>query len=919
MFDRLLGPGRRRLVAVMLLSMAAVALTSLALALAIPPNAEASHATIQMADAASLPRTITVHAGTKVSWVNQDSRDHTVAAVDGSWASGLVQPGAAYDRVFSRPGVYAYRSDFMSHPDSGFVQAQVVVLAAPQQTVEPTSTPYVPDASMVQVPAGYTVDVLASGFVAPSAMTVDDQGRVYVAESGIFGSPARIVRINADGSQTTVAPTGADQFVPPLLGVAWGPNGFLYASDYGRVVRVNPDGSLMPVITGLPVGGSDSNNNIAFGPDGKLYVAVGSRSDAGVMQRDEMETSPNATPAPPPAIHDIPCQTITLVGQNFTDQYGVTTGAYQNYGVQSTPGQAVSGANLCNGAVLRANPDGSNLDVVAWGFRNPYGIAFVPSTSALAGMLLVDDNGPDGVGVRPIYAPDSLHVVQNPSAMTAASAPWYGWPDYFINHPVTDTTYFSPTTSLVLQTHPALNMNTSSLGYSTVPTGLAMSTSPSFGFVNDLFVAYFQGGRGPGTGPGPSVQRLHPSIGETGVISWTQSTFASSPMSDMNMGLLHPIDVKFSPDGSAMYVLDFGAEAPGAATGAVFRIHSSAAVTVTPTPTGTPATATPTATGTLATVTATTTGTPGTTTTTATPTATPGCLSGTVDVSIQNFAFNPATITVCQGATVRWTNMDAAPHTTTSDTGVWDSGILTTGQTFSFTFNTLGDFPYHCNVHPTMHGLVHVVAPGTGTATVTPTETATGTVTGTVTPGTGTPTGTATMTVTPGTGTPTDTATLTSTPGTPTGTATLTSTPGTPTVTPTASPTVDCNAAGSVCAGIIFVRTYIDRYCDNIFDLPLPGTTVTATFPDGTTQTAVSDANGYAYFIGVYLAPGQTVTLMADNPPSPTWVQAAGTSLFPCVSSEQTISTERFGINGGGTTVDFRWNLASLVTSTVTP
>ncbi|MFN8484158.1 MAG: plastocyanin/azurin family copper-binding protein [Anaerolineae bacterium] len=917
MFDGLLGAGRRRLVALTLLSVAAVALTAVALALAIPPSAaEAAHATIQMADASSLPRSVTVPLGGKVSWVNQDSQPHALAALDGSWASGLVPPGAAYDRVFTRPGVFNYRSDFAAQPGGGFVQAQVVVLAAPQETAQPGSTP---DPSMVQVPSGYTVDVLAAGFAAASAMTVDDQGRVYVAESGVFGAPARIVRINADGSHTVVAPTGADEFIPPLLGVAWGPNGFLYASDYGRVVRVNPDGSLTPVITGLPVGGDDSNNNIAFGPDGKLYVAVGSRSDVGVMQRNERETSPNATPAPPPAIHDIPCQNLTLVGQNFTDQYGVTTGAYQNYGVQSTPGQTVAGAVMCGGAVLRANPDGSNLDVAAWGFRNPYGIAFVPATSALAGMLLVDDNGPDGFGVRPIYAPDSLHVVQNPSVSTAASAPWYGWPDYFINHPVTDTTYFSPTTSLVLQTHPPLNMHTSSMGYSTVPTGMAMSTSASFGFVNDLFIAFFQGGRGPGTGPGPSVQRLHPSISETGVISWTQTTFASSPMPDM--GLQHPIDVKFSPSGSAMYVLDFGAEAPGPAMGAVFRIRQSAAVTATPTATGAAGTATPTATATATSET---------------------CLTGTVDVAIRNFAFDPTPITVCQGATVRWTNFDTAPHTSTSDTGVWDSGILSTNQSFSFTFNTLGEFPYHCTVHPGMHGRVRVVAAETGTQTPTATATATtspatatstATATATTSPATATPTATATTnpatatataTATTSPATATATATATTGPATATLTATATTRPATvtPTVTSTPRPTlppVDCSQAGSVCAGIIFVRTYIDRYCDNIFDLPLPGTTVTATFPDGTTQTAVSDGNGYAYFIGVFLSPGQTVTLTADSPPVPTWVQAAGTELIPCVPSEQTISTARFGINGGGTTVDFRWNLASLARPTVQP
>ncbi len=936
MLDRLLAPGRRRLAILTLFSVGAVALTALALALAIPPSAaEASHATVQMSNAASLPRSITVQAGGKVSWVNRDSRPHIVASVDGTWNSGLVPPGATFEHAFAKPGIYTYRSDFLEQPGGGFTQGQVVVLAAPQETASPTSEPYVPDPSQVQVPAGYTVDVLATGFVAPSAMTVDDQGRVYVAESGIAGPPARIIRINADGSKTVVAPSGSDQFIPPLLGIAWGPNGFLYASDSGRVVRVNPDGSLTPVITDLPVGVQNSNNNIAFGPDGKLYVAVGTRSETGVMERLTFEAPPGATPEPPPAIHDIPCRDITLVGRNYTDTFGVVTGAFQNYGVQSTPGQVVQGSTKCNGAVLRANPDGSGLDVAAWGFFNPYGITFAPLNSPLAGALLVDNNGTNGIGVRPIYAPDTLNLVLSPSANTAATAPWFGWPDYFAGHPVTDTAYFSPTQGLVLQTHPPLSMMSGVLGYSVVPTGMAVSTNPSFGFVNDLFIAYWQGGRGPGTGPGPSVQRLHPMLTETGTISWTQTTFAFTPMADMSRGLNHPIDVKFSPEGNAMYILDFGGEGPGV-PGTVFRVRRAVEVTTTPTTTGTPMTATPTTTGTAATT---------TTTPTPTTTGTPGtCQSGTVDIAIRNFAFVPSDITVCRGATVRWTNFDTAPHTSTSDTGVWDSGLLLTNQSFSFTFNTLGDFPYHCSVHPNMHGIVRVVegpeetttptptgtsttvAPtGTTTVTTTPTteETMTATVTATTVPST--MTATATATAVP----PTMTATVTATAVPPTMTATTTATATavpptattTPTVTVTPRPTsapVNCSAAGSVCAGILYIRTYIDRYCDGTFDLPLPGTTVTVTLPDGTTRTAISDAHGDAYVTGIYLAPGQSITVTADNPPLPTWMQATNNSLIPCVSSQQTISTSQFTFFGNKE-VDFRWNLASLARPTVQP
>ncbi|MGH2588049.1 MAG: cupredoxin domain-containing protein, partial [Dehalococcoidia bacterium] len=77
-------------------------------------------------------------------------------------------------------------------------------------------------------------------------------------------------------------------------------------------------------------------------------------------------------------------------------------------------------------------------------------------------------------------------------------------------------------------------------------------------------------------------------------------------------------------------------------------------------------------------------------------------------VSIVDFAFQPATVTVPVGGTVTWTNTGNAPHTSTSTTGAWDSGRLTTGQSFSFTFQQAGSFAYICTIHPQMMGTVVV-------------------------------------------------------------------------------------------------------------------------------------------------------------------------------------------------------------------
>jgi len=86
----------------------------------------------------------------------------------------------------------------------------------------------------------------------------------------------------------------------------------------------------------------------------------------------------------------------------------------------------------------------------------------------------------------------------------------------------------------------------------------------------------------------------------------------------------------------------------------------------------------------------------------------PGPSSNTTSVVISNFSFSPETITVKAGASVTWTNNDSTTHTVTSDIGAFDSGHLSPGATFNFTFASSGNFTYHCAIHPTMKGTVIV-------------------------------------------------------------------------------------------------------------------------------------------------------------------------------------------------------------------
>ena len=77
-------------------------------------------------------------------------------------------------------------------------------------------------------------------------------------------------------------------------------------------------------------------------------------------------------------------------------------------------------------------------------------------------------------------------------------------------------------------------------------------------------------------------------------------------------------------------------------------------------------------------------------------------------IDIQGYAFSPSSITINVGDTIVWTNYDSASHTVTSNDGTFDSGGISTGNTFSFTFTSAGTFNYYCSPHPNMTGSVTV-------------------------------------------------------------------------------------------------------------------------------------------------------------------------------------------------------------------
>ena len=81
-------------------------------------------------------------------------------------------------------------------------------------------------------------------------------------------------------------------------------------------------------------------------------------------------------------------------------------------------------------------------------------------------------------------------------------------------------------------------------------------------------------------------------------------------------------------------------------------------------------------------------------------------------VVMKNLSFNPSSITIRKGMSVKWVYCEGAnadPHTSTSNTDLWDSGLIKNGETFTRIFATVGAFPYHCIPHPEMQATVTVV------------------------------------------------------------------------------------------------------------------------------------------------------------------------------------------------------------------
>lgn len=407
------------------------------------------------------------------------------------------------------------------------------------------------------MPDGFTIEAAVEGLDAPTMATFDEQGRMIIAESGYGGGgEAKVTRIETDGTRTTLAGVAAFGDELPVTSVA-AHEGAVYVVHAGTVSTIESDGSLTPILSGLPGRGDHQANQLVF-LDGWMYLAIGTMTNSAVVGTDNAVFGWLEVPEKR-NLHDIPCEDVQLADRVFEadnpldDAVGrVTTSAYSAFGNAETAGATVSGDVRCNGAILRAQPDGSALEVYAWGFRNPYGLRAGPD-----GALYVSMHGFDARGERPVEnAWDCFYRVEQEA--------WYGFPDFACDVPVTDPQFKpldKPQPEFLLTQHPTDTPPTPIAKFDphAATNGFDFAPVEAWGASSDAFIALF-GDFTPATGTverpvGVEVVRLDTLTGAVSPFLSNKNSGAASAYS--GGGLEHPSDVTFGPDG-AMYVTDWG-------------------------------------------------------------------------------------------------------------------------------------------------------------------------------------------------------------------------------------------------------------------------------------------------------------------------------------------------------------------------
>lgn len=478
----------------------------------------------------------------------------------------------------------------------GIVLAAMVGGCATGPALVPANQRKAIDRSLVEYPPGYQLQTVIRNLTAPTAIAFDQDGTLIIADSGLTDHP-RILAYRPDGTTFDIYPRkltlpfGIAGDKLELFGPVGGMvafNGKVYVAHRNRAGRGvitaldTSNGLPQTVVADLPAEGEHGVLDLVLNRyDGRLYFAIGSTTNSGVVGLDNWEQGwvsdhEKACDAPTPA------SPVKLLGYRFDTPnpkaglFGgsdiAVTAPFQPFGTSNQTWIHPAANGKPTAAVYSISPAGGDLRVEAYGIRCARGLAFNDF-----GRLYAANQGMELRGTRPVKNdPDSLlRIIRNT---------WYGWPDFSADlQPITDP-WFQPPSEMIIKTgYPELSFlidhQTSSLLrpdrgtllQATFPSlsGAAKmdfvpSSGPFHGYYGSVLVALsgdhapFATSGYPLLGPvGYKVVQVDVDNRQTHDFVYNTRRGPASLNGKNADALERPYDAKFGPDGS-LYILDLG-------------------------------------------------------------------------------------------------------------------------------------------------------------------------------------------------------------------------------------------------------------------------------------------------------------------------------------------------------------------------
>ncbi len=439
----------------------------------------------------------------------------------------------------------------------------------------PTTVRPIVDPADIETPEGYEVAPVMVGLSFPCGMGFADDGSLFILEGGSTWPtrpymPARVLRFDTgsgDVEQIDVEVLGGPRGVAYRDGAIYVTVKGGYHAHVDRYDLKTKERTI--VVDGLPSGGWHEPSDPVFGPDGLLYFANGSVSQNGVC----LPQGFTVDLAKHPEAHDVPGRDVTLTGNNVWSRdprqpfpFLTETGPFKPFGQRAEKGEVIRGELKCSGGLWRCRPDGSGLELLAWGLRNPYGLAFSEE-----GELYASDNDYEEKGERAIAEdPDRIWRVRNAKTPhgSVATPDWYGFPDLRgdgepVWNEASQPRKGKPAEPLIADPPPWAGPAAFLEEPHTCLCHMEFCRSDTFGHRGSLFLAQF-GTYAPLNTPDPAaldrgfrVKRVDLATGHSEPFLRNKRPGPASHHPGSG-GLERPLDCKFHPDGRSLYVLDFG-------------------------------------------------------------------------------------------------------------------------------------------------------------------------------------------------------------------------------------------------------------------------------------------------------------------------------------------------------------------------